>query len=313
MPNFKVTGSNNALYHDIAHFYLNAHCTYQYIWLKQYTMRTVSLKKQMTTFLLGTYTLSWFLFLIGHATDFLLLILLGIWAPSITSVVLNRYYYGSAGLKTFLSRFKRSQAKWYYWLLLLFLPAAIHFTGQTLWQLFYYGEVFSFISPTQYWFSAIISSFLIAGLGEELGWRGFLLPRLQRQFSPLKATFVLALVHMLWHLPTYWLGQGMHNVPLLYVLAFLVPWTIIFVWLYNKSGGSLIFAVGFHTFSNASLSIVRFMPSDAEVPIVPGLISQTSLPTQLSGPYLTVCAVYACVAFLIIWKGKFNEVNSDLP
>ena len=276
-------------------------------------METTSLKTQMTTFVIVTYSVSWLLFFIGHQANLLPVILLGIWAPTLTSIALNRYYFGAAGLKALFARFKRTNVKWYYWVLLLFLPAAIHYTGHALWQLYYYGELSSIVTPPQYWLSAIIPSFIIAGFGEELGWRGFMLPRLQCVFSPVKATLILAAVHMLWHLPTYWLGEGMHNVPLIFILAFLFPWTILFVWLYNKSGGSLIFAVSFHAISNASLSIVRFMPSDAEVPIVPELITQTSLPTQLAGPYLAVCAVYALVALLILWKGKFNQVNTDVP
>ena len=150
-------------------------------------------------------------------------------------------------------------------------------------------------------------------MGEELGWRGFALPRLQRNLSPIQASFILAVAHLLWHLPTYWLGQGMHNVPFIYVLAFVLPWTFIFNWLYNKSGGSLIFAVGFHAISNASLNIVRFMPSDSQVPITPKLLTQWSLPTELSGPYLMVCVVYIIVAILVVFKGKFSKVNIDIP
>jgi len=276
-------------------------------------MEPTSVRKQIITFVIGTYGISWFLFLIGYQTNLLPVILLGIWAPTLVSIVLNRYYFGAAGLKALFSRFTRTNVKWYYWVLLLFLPAVIHYTGHSIWQLYYYGELSTIVSPPQYWLSAIIPSFIIAGFGEELGWRGFMLPRLQQAFSPMAAMLILATVHMFWHLPTYWLGQGMHNVPLLFILAFLFPWTILFVWLYNKSGGSLIFAVSFHAISNASLSIVRFMPLDSEVPITPGLITQISLPAELAGPYLSVCAVYAIVALLILWKGKFNEVNTDIP
>ena len=83
--------------------------------------------------------------------------------------------------------------------------------------------------------------------------------------------------------------------------------------MYNRSGGSLIFAVGFHAISNAFLSIIRFMPLDSEVPITPKLITQWSLPADLSWPYLAVCAVYGLVAFMVVFTGKFNKVNTDIP
>ncbi|WP_420386902.1 CPBP family intramembrane glutamic endopeptidase [Roseivirga sp.] len=273
----------------------------------------VSSNKQVVTFFICTYALSWLLFFIGQTADLLPLIMLGVWAPTLTSITLNWYFYGKKGVKHLFGRFKRYKIKWYWWVLLLLLPASIHFTGRSLWQLYYDGAVNPYFRDTAYWASAIIPSFLIAGFGEELGWRGFALPRLQRFLSPKKAMIVLALVHLFWHLPTYWLGQGMHNAPLIYVLAFLFPWTIIFNWLYNRSGGSLIFAVGFHAISNASLSIVSFMPSDAQVPITPKLITQLGLPTEMAGPYLSVCAVYMVVAIAVLLFGKFNRVNTDMP
>lgn len=269
--------------------------------------------KQVIIFFAVTYLFSWLVFLIGHFTQIVPIIILGVWGPSISSVVLTGLFFGRNGLRQLFSRFKRYHIKWYWWCLLLLLPATVHFTGRSIWQLAYDGAIDPFYRPLQYWASAIIPSFLIAGIGEELGWRGFALPRLQKLFSPVVAMFILAVVHMFWHLPTYWLGQGIHNVPLLFVFCFLFPWTIIFNWLYNRSGGSLIFAVSFHAISNASLSIVRFMPLDSEVPITTDLLTQWSLPSNLAGPYLSVCALYWIVAFLILRYGKFSEVNTDVP
>ncbi len=269
--------------------------------------------KEVIIFFVMTYVLSWSLFIIGKRTDILPIILLGVWTPSLSAIVFTAYFRGKKGLVQFLSRFKRVHIKWYWWLALLFIPISVHFIGTSIWQFISAGELTPRILNISYWLGAIIPSFLIAGFGEELGWRGFALPRLQQKYSPIVASFILAIVHMLWHLPTYWLGQGIHNVPFLFMLAFVFPWTFIFNWLYNKSKGSLIFAVSFHAISNASLSIVRFMPLEREVPITPDLLTQWSLPKDLSGYYLTVCAVYAVVALLVVWKGKFNQVNTDTP
>lgn len=270
-------------------------------------------KKQLFIFFILTYALSWTLFFIGRQTDVVIIILLGVWTPSLTSLFLTGYYYKKKGLLQLLGRFKRFKIKWYWWVLLLLLPASIHFIGRSLWQYLYIGEISPSILNVSYWLGAIIPSFLIAGFGEELGWRGFALPRLQKHYSPIMASVILALVHMCWHLPTYWLDQGIHNVPFVYVLAFVFSWTFIFNWLYNKSGGSLIFAVGFHAVSNASLSIVSFFPPESEVPISPELLTNWSFPIEYGGPYLMVCLVYFIVAVLVVTKGKFNEVNTDIP
>lgn len=269
--------------------------------------------RQLITFFVCTYAVSWSFFLIGKQLDILPVILLGVWTPSLTAIILTLFFMGRKGLKQFLGRFGRTKIRWYWWMALLFLPMSMNMVGRSLWEWYEYGQASFEFLPLKYWLGAFLPAILIAGLGEELGWRGFALPRLQKRFTPIVATLILAAVHMLWHLPTYWLGQGMHNVPLVYVLAFLFPWTIIFNWLYNRSGGSLIFAVGFHAISNASLSLVKFLPWESEVPITPDLITMTGLPRELAGPYLSVCAVYAAVAVVVLAKGNFNKVNTDTP
>ena len=250
------------------------------------------------------------MFAAGQQAQVLPLILVGVWGPTLMAVALTLYYHGGKGLWAMLKRFGRVRVGLQWWFVLLFLPATVHFVGRSLWQLAYAGAV-----DIEFWFSVatVITSFLIAGLGEELGWRGFALPRLQERFSPLTASVILAGVHFFWHLPTYWLGQGIHNVPLVYALAFIVPWTIIFTWLYNRSGGSLVFAVGFHAMSNISLAVVRFMPLDSEVPISPDLVTQLSLPAALSGPYLSVVAVYWVIAIAVVWSGGLTPANTDIP
>ena len=264
-------------------------------------------------FFLSAFVFSWVFFLIGHYTNQLFLILFGIWAPSLLALLWTFINHGKTGLKKFLKRFGRVNVAWYWWILLLLLPAAIHLAGKNLWTIIYNGQLDFSVLPLLYWPGAIIPSILIAGVGEELGWRGYALPRLQKQFSPLVASLILGIVHFLWHLPTYWLGQGIHNVPALFALLFILPWSIIFTWIYNKSGGSLLFAVGFHAISNASLAIVRFMPLESQVAITPDLITQLYLPTELAGPYLSVVAVYLLAAVLVLLFGNFKEANTDLP
>jgi CAAX protease family protein len=277
------------------------------------TQKTTSTKKQVFIFFACTYGLSWSLFAFGQATGIEPIMMLGIWGPSITSLLLTYKFYGKKGVKAFFARFKRVNIAWYWWVLLILLPATIHFTGRSIWQYFFDGEINPFFLKPQYWLQPILGSFIIAGIGEEFGWRGFALPRLQKHFSPLVAILILGLFHSFWHLPTYWLGQGIHNVPAWFVLAFALPWTVIFNWLYNKSGGSMIFAVAFHAISNASLSIVRFMPLESEVPISPELIRMTGLPIDLGGRYLAVVAMYWLVAIIIILAGGFKKVNTDIP
>jgi membrane protease YdiL (CAAX protease family) len=155
----------------------------------------------------------------------------------------------------------------------------------------------------------MVMQVLIPGLGEEFGWRGFALQRLQHIMTPLKATLIIAFVHLLWHAPTYWLGQGMHNVPAMWAAFFLLPWTILFTWAYNKSKGSILVSVFFHATMGATLSYTAFLPSERVVPLSPDLITMMWLPDGLMGPYLGVAVLYWVLALYVL-RGGFGGLGT---
>lgn len=49
---------------------------------------------------------------------------------------------------------------------------------------------------------------LFGALGEEGGWRGFALPRLQRRFSAFWSSILPGIVHTFWQTPLFWLPGG---------------------------------------------------------------------------------------------------------
>jgi len=86
------------------------------------------------------------------------------------------------------------------------------------------------------------------GLGEEIGWRGFALPRLQARMNALQSTLVLGVLWAFWHLPFFFY---------LFEPAIAVGWflglmsgAILFTWLYNSTGGRLLTVVLWHATFN---------------------------------------------------------------
>jgi hypothetical protein len=127
--------------------------------------------------------------------------------------------------------------------------------------------------------------------------------------SPLKASLLIAFFHLLWHGPTYWLGQGMHNVPAIWAVFFLLPWTLLFTWAYNRSKGSISVSVFFHATMGATLSYTAFLPGEQVVPLSPELITMTWLPDGLMGPYLGVAALYWVLALYVL-RGGFGGLGT---
>ena len=96
-------------------------------------------------------------------------------------------------------------------------------------------------------------------IGEELGWRGYALHKLQEKYSPLIASIILGLVWGFWHLPL-WLLSGYTGLELFYYIgAFLISvisLSIIITFFYNKSKNILI-AMWIHFWFNFFLHIVE--------------------------------------------------------
>jgi membrane protease YdiL (CAAX protease family) len=82
------------------------------------------------------------------------------------------------------------------------------------------------------------------GLGEETGWRGFALPRLQRGRSALIATIMLWVIWVFWHLPLFFYMYNPEILPAL--MLGLLAGAIVFTWIYNSTGGSLLMTVIWH-------------------------------------------------------------------
>jgi membrane protease YdiL (CAAX protease family) len=100
--------------------------------------------------------------------------------------------------------------------------------------------------------SAAYRFFFANACGEEPGWRGFALPRLQALYSPFTANLILAFFWALWHLPLPQ-AQGLTNPPAFawyYVGTF--SHCIIIAWLFNHTRGSILVAGLLHVSSNVS-------------------------------------------------------------
>jgi membrane protease YdiL (CAAX protease family) len=99
------------------------------------------------------------------------------------------------------------------------------------------------------------------GLGEEPGWRGFALPRLQGRYGPLVASLVLGALHALWHLPVYFIpgaiaaGGFDPTVFVANTLAIMAS-TFVWTWLFNSGKGSILFAMVVHATSNAASGFI---------------------------------------------------------
>jgi uncharacterized protein len=98
--------------------------------------------------------------------------------------------------------------------------------------------------------------------GEEPGWRGFALPRLQQLHGPLVGSLILAPLWALWHLPLFWIPAWQFPPTLFNIVMFVIasiPLTILMTWAFNNTKGSLLIAILVHMIFDLSFVIVNLL------------------------------------------------------
>jgi membrane protease YdiL (CAAX protease family) len=110
-----------------------------------------------------------------------------------------------------------------------------------------------------------------SSMGEELGWRGYALPRLEAHRKALNTSILLGIAWALWHLPL-WLSKGypLTEGSVAWAGLGIVADSILFTWVYNNTRGSLLLALLFHT----SIAVTALFLSSAESPAAIGLALQ---------------------------------------
>jgi membrane protease YdiL (CAAX protease family) len=118
----------------------------------------------------------------------------------------------------------------------------------------------------------IVIGIILPGLGEETGWRGVALPRLQRTYGPLAASLALGVIHALWHLPAYFikgaiLANGFEWASFIANSCAIVMVTLVWTWLFNNAKESILFAILIHSTSNATSALIpRLVSSPVDDP-----------------------------------------------
>jgi uncharacterized protein len=168
--------------------------------------------------------------------------------PLIAALIVTAVVEGRSGLRTLLGRIVRARIGWRSYALVFGLPIVL--CGAAFGVMAAIGQPFSW-PPSTAWrelperFGFI---FLFIGLGEEPGWRGFALPRLQKKHSPLVASLILAPIWALWHLPL--MGNEFAPAIIPAFLISLLGGTLIQTWLFNRSKGSVFAQMLFHATVN---------------------------------------------------------------
>jgi membrane protease YdiL (CAAX protease family) len=92
----------------------------------------------------------------------------------------------------------------------------------------------------------LVTTLIKGPFTEEPGWRGFLLPRLQSKYAPLVASLIVGVIWASWHLPLLLNEAGSQQRPPAQFLVSLLAMSVVYTWVYNGTGGSVLLATLMH-------------------------------------------------------------------
>lgn len=184
-------------------------------------------------------------------------------APLVAAVIVIGIADGRTGYRELLSRLLRWRVGWPWYVVALGLPALLVLVTGVVNS--WFGAPGLDLSAIAWTDVALLLAFRIVdptdgALGEEPGWRGFALPHLQTRWSPLASAALLGVATAGWHFPLVPLGNlTWIGLPSTFVITFL------YVWLFNRTGGSLLLALLFHASQGAfTFGTLRFDEADAQ-------------------------------------------------
>jgi membrane protease YdiL (CAAX protease family) len=210
------------------------------------------------------------------------------WSPNFAAVIVTAAISGSAGVRKLLSGFLKWRVRPVWYLVAIVAPLALGYAVAGIYCLSagrLSGVLASFTVPTV--LATVLSHLFRGPLGEEVGWRGFALPRLQERHSALKSSLILGLVVVVWHIPTFFIQGLTGPALLLFIVSFVVAlmsFTVVMTWLYNNTGGSLLLATLMHLSFNVALTLSA-MSLETQVAILAVLYFVLALlVTLIAGP-----------------------------
>jgi membrane protease YdiL (CAAX protease family) len=289
--------------------------------LPYFNVRRATPVGSLVKFFSITYFVTWTCFItaaaISHGTAStapdlpvarLLLLLLGTFAPSLVALGVTAQDNGIPATQALLHRMFEwhVSARWYlfaigYTLAIKLIVALVHRLITGAWPRFGYEA----------WYIIVVAIVISTPVqaGEEIGWRGYALPRLAARFGFARASVLLGVIWAVWHLPIFFV-PGVDNYGQSFPVFLLeVPaMSVAITWLYAHTKGSLPLVMLMHSAVNQTIGIV---PSAVPGATNPFALSP-SLVAWLTAALLWIPAVYFLVRMPKTEPQHARDTTSDV-
>jgi uncharacterized protein len=213
-------------------------------------------KQEIVLFSLTAVILSSFICFVAYKTDHAQLAMLAVFTPSLLALVYSAIHHGTKGVYELFVKQTIRKTK-FRWLLLSLLGIPIVASLAVLTSLHFEFAAFR-LRTTQLMPQLMI--ILLIALGEEYGWRGFLLPRLMKGFSLFFSAVILGFIWGIWHFPAYLIGTGVPlHMNFMVFLLWVVLGSLYIGWIYYYTR-SVLTSVLAHVSANMAFNYLRLLP-----------------------------------------------------
>jgi membrane protease YdiL (CAAX protease family) len=172
--------------------------------------------------------------------------------PALAAIIVQRVLVGKTGANEWFRSLWRWRVGIGWWGIAITLPALSLLADKVVTQIL--GLPVAWESAGENKAALIIFAFVIALLSnpwEEVGWRGFALPRLQKRHTAVTSTLIVGILWALWHLPLFfWTDNPMSNYPFVIWSIGVVAEAFVYTWLYNSTRGSVLVVALYHVLCN---------------------------------------------------------------
>ncbi len=209
----------------------------------------------------------------GNPDAYLPFVMLGIFGPMVAAVLQTARAEGRAGVRRLFGRLARWRIGPQWVAIALLLPGLLLAGGLVLMQLAGYEGSALLLPEGGRWVAIPIIA-----IAEEVGWRGYALPRLKARYGAFVGSVALGVLWALWHIPMF-LGMDVPLTLMPVMLLFFVGGSLFYTWLVERTGGSLLIAVLAHVgahLENAHLAL----PGDT-LPLLVGTVVYAGLGVAL--------------------------------
>lgn len=218
--------------------------------------------KSLTLYFFLAYLISWIIWLPLYLPKFGIHFLpvlpfhhaWGALGPLTATIIVTKLEKGNDGIKNLLYRMFQWKVNWFWYFIAIFSPFVLLVFATIIndfnnSKVSFDGLGVSSEFPEFGFVSFFLYSVIVYGFGEETGWRGYALPKLQKKWNALSSTVILTFLWALWHIPLFLYRPGFLAMDVFGIFGWflsLFTGAILLTWIYNSSRGSILMAALFH-------------------------------------------------------------------